>query len=83
MNESKSGAVAATASVTGYSGAAIILITYIASLAKLQVPGEVSAALVMLLTPLVHFVAMKIGASADAPAPPPATPTPAPTPQGA
>ena len=55
------GAVGQTASMTGYAGAAIVLLTWAASQFHLTVPPEVSAALVMLLTPVVHFAALKLG----------------------
>lgn len=57
-----SGPVGQTASMTGYAGAVVVLFSWALGQWHLTVPPEVSAALVMLLTPIVHLVALKIGA---------------------
>ena len=46
---------------TGAAGAAVVVLVWVLGLFKVQLPGDVAAAIVMILSPLVHFAAMKIG----------------------
>ena len=74
------GPVGQTASATGYAGAVVIVVLFVlAQAAHVTVPDQVSAALVMILTPIVHVIGLRIGATQpDEPLPP--VPAPASSP---
>lgn len=46
----------------GAAGAAVVIVTWALSLVHVPVPAEVAAAGMILLSPLVHFVAARIAA---------------------
>ena len=53
--------VPAAAASGGVVGSLVIIICYAISFAHVQVPAEISAALMVLLTPVVHVAAVKWG----------------------
>ena len=62
--------IAPPAAAGGAAGAVVMLVTWGLSLAHVTVPAEVAAAMMVLATPLLHLVAVRLGldASTDAPA---------------
>ena len=71
--------VPAAAASGGFVGALVIIVCYVISFANVQVPAEISTALMVLLTPLVHYAAVKWGIdpslmSVSKPAAPPSQP---------
>jgi hypothetical protein len=52
---------AAAAASGGFTGAAVVIICFILSKLNIEVPGEVSAAMMVVLTPIVHLWAAKAG----------------------
>lgn len=74
--------VATAAASGGFSGAAVVVLTWALGLAHVAVPPEVAASAMVLLTPIVHLLAMRLGvepviAAAVAPVAPVAPATPA------
>ena len=70
-------ATAATAAASGgAAGALVVLIVWALSLRGVIVPGDVAAALMVLLSVGMHYVGLRIGAAAPETAP--AAPVPAP-----
>lgn len=65
--------VATAAASGGFSGAAVVVLTWALGLLHVNVPPEVAAAAMVLLSPIVHLIAMRVGAEA-APAPAVAAP---------
>jgi hypothetical protein len=73
---------ATAAASGGVAGAAVVIITWLLSLFHLEVPAEVAAAAMVVLTPIVHLIAVRLNVgdlSEPTPAPTPA-PVPAPPP---
>lgn len=75
MTPTNKGAVATAAASGGVSGAAVVILAWALSLVHITVPAEVAAALMVVATPLLHLVAVRIGAE-PAVDPHAATPTP-------
>jgi len=73
----KASAVSTAAASGGVVGAVVVMIVWGLGLAHVTVPAEVAAALMVVLSPIVHLVAQRLGLSDD---PPPSDPVPAPTP---
>ena len=59
--------VATAAASGGFSGAAVVVLTWALGLAHVNVPPEVAAAAMVLLSPIVHLIAMRLGAEGAAP----------------
>lgn len=69
---------ATAAAAGGASGAAVVLITWGLGLAHVTVPAEVAAAMMVLATPILHLIAVRIGAApTETPTPTITTPPPA------
>jgi hypothetical protein len=62
--------IATPAAAGGAAGAVVMLVTWGLSLAHVIVPAEVAAAMMVLATPLLHMLAVRLGL--DAPDEPPA-----------
>jgi hypothetical protein len=61
MNVSQRGAVATGAAASGVAGATVVIVTWLLGLAHVEVPAEVAAALLVVLTPLLHFSVVRLG----------------------
>lgn len=70
--------VATAAASGGFSGAAVVVLTWALGVLHVEVPPEVAAAAMVLLSPIVHLIAMRL--SAEAPAAIVEKPTVTPTP---
>ena len=68
MNAAQRSAVATGTASTGVSGAIVVILTWALGLAHVSVPGEVAAAMMMVASPLLHLVVVRIGAESTAPA---------------
>ena len=67
--------IATPAAAGGAAGAAVVILTWALGLAHIVVPAEVATAMMVLGTPLLHMLAVRIGAEpADKPAATPPTP---------
>lgn len=67
------GAVSTAAASGGVVGAIVVMVTWALSLAHVTVPAEVAAAAMVVLAPIVHLIAVRLGLSPD-PAPAPDAP---------
>lgn len=74
--KSRAGTVSTAAASGGVTGAVVVLISWALSLANITVPAEVAAAAMVIVAPVVHMIAVRLGVTLD-PEPAPA-PTPAP-----
>lgn len=67
------GAVSTAAASGGVVGAIVVMVVWGLGLAHVTVPAEVAAALMVVLAPIVHLLAVRLGLSPD-PVPTPDTP---------
>jgi hypothetical protein len=74
----KNSTVATAAASGGFSGAAVVVLTWALGVMHVEVPPEVAAAAMVLLSPIVHLLAMRLGVEAPAAVveKPTVTPTP-------
>lgn len=70
MNQQQRAAVTTTGAAAGSTAGGGIVLVWLLSQFHIDMPSEVALALVAMASPLVHFVAMKIGAEPVAPVPP-------------
>jgi hypothetical protein len=63
----KTTAAYSAAASGGVAGAAVVLVTWALSLAHIEVPGEVAAAMMVLIAPMLHIVALRLGVERPAP----------------
>lgn len=68
------GAVSTAAASGGVVGAIVVIGSWALSLAHVTVPAEVAAAAMVVLAPLVHLLAVRLGISVDAPSDAPVAP---------
>jgi hypothetical protein len=61
MNSNQRGAVATSAASSGVAGAAVVILTWGLGLLHVQVPAEVAAALLVVLSPALHVAVVKLG----------------------
>jgi hypothetical protein len=61
MNSNQRGAVATGAASSGVAGAAVVILTWGLGLLHVQVPAEVAAALLVVLSPALHVAVVKLG----------------------
>jgi len=59
----KGSSVATATASGGVTGAAVVIITWLLSVFHLPVPAEVAAAMMVVLTPILHLVALRMGLS--------------------
>lgn len=74
MNTTARSNVSAAAASGGVAGAAVVIITWGLGLANIVVPAEVAAAMMVLVAPIIHLVAVRLGLESAAPAPAPVAP---------
>jgi hypothetical protein len=61
MNSNQRGAVATGAASSGMAGAAVVILTWALGLLHIEVPAEVAAALLVVLSPALHFAVVQLG----------------------
>jgi hypothetical protein len=61
MNSNQRGAVATGAASSGVAGATVVILTWTLGLLHVQVPAEVAAALLVVLSPVLHFSLVRLG----------------------
>jgi hypothetical protein len=61
----QSSSISTAGAAGGASGAAVILLVWGLSLAHVTMPAEVAAAAMMLLTPVIHYTAVRLGVEPD------------------
>ena len=61
MNSNQRGAVATGAASSGMAGAAVVILTWALGLLHIQVPAEVAAALLVVISPALHFAVVRLG----------------------
>ena len=74
------GTVSTAAASGGVTGAVVVLVSWALSLANITVPAEVAAAAMVIIAPVVHLIAVRLGVTLDPePVPAPAVVTITPT----
>jgi len=61
MNSNQRGAVATGAASSGVAGATVVILTWALGLLHVEVPAEVAAALLVVLSPALHFAVVRLG----------------------
>ncbi len=61
MNSNQRGAVATGAASSGVAGAVVVILTWTLGLLHVEVPAEVAAALLVVLSPVLHFSLVRLG----------------------
>jgi hypothetical protein len=61
MNSNQRGAVATGAASSGMAGAVVVILTWALGLVHVEVPAEVAAALLVVVSPVLHFSLMRLG----------------------
>ena len=70
------------AAASGVSGAAVVILVWALSLVRVTVPAEVAASIMVCLAPIIHMIALKMGAGEATVAVPPGSVTTTTTPVG-
>lgn len=60
MNSNQHGAIATGAASSGMAGATVVILTWALGLLHVEVPAEVAAALLVVLSPALHFAVMSL-----------------------
>ena len=68
------------AAASGVSGAAVVILVWALSLVRVTVPAEVAASIMVCLAPVIHMIALKMGAGEATVAVPPGSVTTTTTP---
>ena len=68
------------AAASGVSGAAVVILVWALSLVRVTVPAEVAASIMVCLAPIIHMIALKMGAGEATVAVPPGSVTTTTTP---
>ena len=68
------------AAASGVSGAAVVILVWALSLVRVTVPAEVAASIMVCLAPIIHMIALKMGAGEATVAVPPGSVTTTATP---
>lgn len=73
----KNTSVSSAAASGGVTGAAVVLVTWLLSLAHIEVPAEVAASLMVILAPALHLAVVRLGVEPpEKPAAPATQPAP-------
>ena len=71
------GTVSTAAASGGVTGAVVVLVSWALSLANITVPAEVAAAAMVIIAPVVHLIAVRLGVTLDPEPVPDPVPAPA------